>query len=149
MQTPRTFELRGEGGIVAVEVLRYENPDSPDATDRNWLACQVTVDVPPFSGAFAVSLLADDLIDLGTALREFLDGSHEELSFEPFEQWISFRIAKRSRGHAEVTGTLRATVERRAELSFSIVSDQSYLSATLSSLEGLQHDFPMVGGPHL
>jgi hypothetical protein len=143
------FEIRGEGGAIAVEVSRYENPDSPDATDRNWLSCRISVDVPPFSGSFEANLLTDDLEDLRNTLREFLLGSLEELSFEPFEQQMTLRVSKRAGGRAHVAGTLRAAVAGRTELSFELLSDQSYLRGALSSLEELERDFPVVGGPHL
>jgi hypothetical protein len=145
----RTFELRGPSGAVSVEVLRYENPHSPDATDRNWLTCQITAEFPPFLGSFGATLLTDDLSDLRRDLRELLAGVRAEISFETFEQWLTFNISKRPGGQVEINGALKPSTAARPVLSFSFASDASYLDHALSSLDALEGDFPVVGGRHL
>ena len=62
------IEIRGEGANVALEIAKFERPNSTNVDDANWLASRLKVTLKHFSCEMVLSLTTYDLAQLKSEL---------------------------------------------------------------------------------
>lgn len=137
------IEIKGQNGVVVVTVLGYENAEAEDKSDANWLVCRVHVAVGTLLGDLRAAFTTHDFVAFASELRALLEGRAELATLEPYEEGLKLKVEMaRKTGAARISGVARGE-EWDAAMSFTLDSDQSYLSRAVRSLEDVTKQFPV------
>lgn len=138
------MEISGQGARLTVEVLGYENPSAQNASDANWLSCNVAIKVLESTvlANFPASFTTYDFIQFRQELSTILSNLRGSATFVTDEEALRLSVEIGSTGVARVDGVACVRGGPETTLSFSFDSDQSYLSQTVNGLEAIVVHFP-------
>lgn len=136
------IEFKGHGGGVGIEVLGYENPDAENGSDANWLVCRVNVGVGPFGGEMMATFTAQDFAAFASELGDLLEHRAEGATFDTDEQALTLKVEMGPTGVARISGVARYVVPE-VTVSFTVESDQSYLTGAARALADVTKRFPV------
>lgn len=140
---PINISIKGDGGIVAIDVLGYENPNGTNDSDANWLASRVIVAVGPFCAKLDAALTTLDFIHFERDLDSMLRALSGKAEFQTDEESLRFTVHMGPQGVAMVNGIVRFIGETRASMEFSFPTDQTYLDRARYSLSKITKWFPV------
>jgi len=137
------ISIKGDGGLVAIDVLGYESPNAINDSDANWLASRVVVAVGPFCAKLDAVLTTHDFIHFERDLASMLRTLTGKAEFQTDEESLRFAIHMGPLGVAMVNGIVRSISETRASMEFSFPTDQTYLDRARYSLSDITKCFPV------
>jgi hypothetical protein len=136
-------EIKGQDGVVAVTVLGYENAEAENSSDANWLVCRVHVRVGAVRSDFRAAFTTHDFVAFASELGALLEGRAAVATFDTYEEALKVTVEMaRKTGAARISGVARWDGSETA-VSFTLDSDQSYLSSTVRSLDEVTRRFPV------
>jgi hypothetical protein len=139
----KTITLRGERGRrLTIVTYRYEQEKSQNPYDASWLQCSVEVDLGQFRGAVNASFMTHDFAGFLEELEKVVNADALLATFNTMEEALSLRVELDRAGHATINGKLREVDWNGTELSFTIESDRSFLTETITELRALVTGFP-------
>ena len=133
----------GEGGRVRIQVAGYERQAAENLSDANWLNCNVSVDVPPFSGRYDAAFSTQDFVDFSKQLGVLSEGLAGEAVFQTDEGALHLRLVMQSRGGLTIDGEAVAVMVGRTALKFKLLADQSHLSDLRRAVQAVSTEFPV------
>lgn len=144
------FALCGDGGTVRFEVTGYESPAPEGGPHSEWFQGVFSAAVGPWSGSFGGTMLLDDLRRLSDDLEAALWQPEFEVSFDPVEPHLIFRIAGHTRGTgeeatpdwAEIEGSLDHDPILGTDLRFVLETDRKRLAETARGIRETLARFP-------
>ncbi len=131
-------EIRGDDGLVWIEVRSYERLKTRDVDDSNWLSCSCGVQVRGFVGRMNLSLTTHDLERFDVELRRSLKKPSGTATFSTMEDRIKIEVEFKVTGAAQIRGVVG---ERGNLLSFSFESDQTFLTEAERQLRSIVQEF--------
>lgn len=150
------FALRGDQGKVRFEVLGYEFPNPDGDPYSEWFEGVFSAEVGPWSGSFRGTMLAEDLRRLLEDFEKALWRPEFEVSFDPVEPHLVFKVEGRARGRGtaeggtpdwvEVEGRLDHEPILGTELRFVLESDRKRLAETAKGIRQVLARFPNRSG---
>lgn len=146
------FALSGDGGTVRFEVVGYEFPNPDGDPYSEWFEGVFSAEIGPWSGSFRGTMLAGDLRRLSENLEAALWRPEFEVSFDPVEPHLVFKLEGRvqGRGTAECEAPDRVEIEGRldhepilgTELCFVLDSNRGQLAETAREIREVLARFP-------
>jgi len=132
--------IRGDKGHLKLTVLKYENPNTKNVDDANWLDVRLESEAGPFRGSFKLALTAIEL----ELLYQQLARATELLSvdFTSMEGNFSLSIEFSRTGTAVLQGVVTPEESEGNALHYRFNSDPVTLEATLRELQQLVAHFP-------
>lgn len=131
------------GGRIGIVVLGYENANSTNIPDANWLVCEVHIELGPFRGELNATFTTQDFDGLRQELQGLLRGERSSAGFEPYEEVLQVKIERRPTGATAIAGRIRYSDGPDVTLSLTLESDESYLGSVLRALDGVAQQFPV------
>ena len=138
-----TIEIRGNGGVVAIDVSGYESETVRTGSDANWLVCRVRLTLGCISGEIPASFTTQDFVRFEAELRSLLQRAREQASFETHEQALDLKVTLSKTGHARIKGVAQSHSNPRVSLSFTLDSDLPALDEALKALSEVASRFPV------
>ena len=138
------WKIAGQGASITVNIITRENPDTKNVYGGNRLACEVGLDVPPFTGQFNASYTTQEFFKFWTGLSMVLSSSKGEAVFGSVDDPLQVTIGIEPSGRAVVKTTARGHGPGNPTVSFSFESDQRYLSKTCKELEEVISQYPII-----
>ena len=139
-----TFQIRGHGNIIQIEVFGYERPDANDEDDANCLRARCSVTVAEFSAVLSLALVTHDFARFTDELEQAVQLLKGTATFSTVEEGLAIEIKFTTAGHAEVFGSARSQTSNVPDvsvLSFSFETDQSFLAHTVRQLKTIVSRF--------
>jgi len=141
-----TLTFLGELGTkLAIAVHGFERETAEDPWDANWLRCSICVEQGAFRGAAGASFTTKDFVGFLSELGSVIADGQGTASFHPFEEVLTFQVALRRTGQVAVSGKLRDSTQRKAELSFHLETDFPSLKKAHSELAKMVSIFSQRG----
>ena len=140
------MEIGGHGGHIKIDVQGYEQPETSDEDDANWLIARCNVAVAEFSCTIKLSLVTRDFVEFLAQLEKAVDSLKGTAAFTTLGEGLDIEIKFTHAGHADLLGRARSQqslVPDQSVLSFSFETDQSFLSQTVRELRGIVTQFPI------
>jgi hypothetical protein len=128
---------------VEVDVLGYERSPVGNYHDDNWLRVRVAISVGAFSGAYEAAFLTDELASFKGQLETLYRTLEGTARFSTLEEQLSLLFSGNGRGEIIVQGEATDAVGSSNKLNFELVTDQTYLQATLQGLRSVADLFPV------
>jgi hypothetical protein len=141
------FIVKGEGAKVIIDIKCRNYPDSNDYWDGNWINSDIEASVPGYRVSFNGNLRAEELVFFLRSLKKMNQSLSGFSEFTSIEGVINIRGEINKTGQVEWTGKTTYPVGIGATLTFSFVSDQSFLPNLISELELVTKEFPVKGNP--
>lgn len=138
-----SFQIKGYGAHVIINVMCYENKNAVNPSDANWLTSVVDIDVGSFRGHYTAALTTHDFSSFKNELDALLEGGKPEAVFSTDEGWLQLEIKIDSRGVAKIMGIASANNVPPSNLQFSFETDQASLRETLNSTAEIVGSFPV------
>ena len=124
-------ELRfaaGDNEFIIIEVLRYENTETTDETDLNWLACKICM--PILGSHFYASLSTDDFYQFKEEVDDLVNKRSTKACFCCIEEWCEI-IVSEEKERFSVKGLLKPSFDSKPlELSFLIRQEDIFVIKT-------------------
>ena len=137
------MSIKGIGGSIEIKLFGYENANSDNSSDANWLKSKIKISSGPFQGEFDATLTTSDFSCFEQELIQVLSNLNGKARFQTDEDWLSFDVEIGFLGTAVVQGTAKANDGSRTNLVFSFETDQSYLQQTMRALSDITQTFPV------
>ena len=144
-----TFQIRGDGNVIQIEVFGYERPDATDEYDANWLRARCSITVAEFSAVLSLVLVTHDFARFADELEQAVQLLKGKATFSTAEAGLAVEIKFKTAGHAEVSGSARSQTSFVPDvpmLSFSFETDQSFLAHTVREVKTVVSRFPVRSG---
>ncbi|MCH7948423.1 MAG: hypothetical protein IIC66_11555 [candidate division Zixibacteria bacterium] len=138
--------IKGDSGeFVSIDVLNYDNPNSPDVDDANWLACNINLSISPFQAKIKASLRTEDFVQFANSVERLRQLPTSKVAvFETMEEWLTIEIEKDKLGKLIINGLARDVDKSNgSSLKFAFCSDQTYLKPLLSEINSIINKFPV------
>ena len=135
--------IKGDTGMVSIEVLGYENTNATDLSDANWLSCMIEVEAGSFRGRYRTSLTTKDFACFEKDLSGLLGGEKSRAVFFTDEGWLRLEVIIDFLGRGKVTGEASDNLIPRSALSFAFETERAYLEQTKDSLCKITNTFPV------
>lgn len=136
--------LAGDNVRLEIDILGYEDSDSPDESDANWLKCIVDLQASGLRVNFRLALSTVCLGSFHEQLLRVVSSMNGSASLEADEGQLLAVIEMQPYGAAalrlnvELTDGVRVTCAVRAR------SDQSYLQQAAEQLGAVVAEFPRI-----
>lgn len=137
------ISIKGDGGLLAIDVLGYENPSATNDSDANWLISSIMVAVGPFCAKLDAVLTTHDFVHFERDLASMLRALAGKAEFQTDEESLCFAVHMGPQGVAMVNGIVQFIGETRASMEFSFPTDQTYLDRARCSLSDITKRFPV------
>lgn len=136
------------GEHIGISVRSRLHPSATDYWDGNWLVSVVDVKVGGFLGRIDADLRAEEFVSFRQELDALSERPTGTAQFDTMEGWVQLRLAGRSGGHLDVSGTVVDRPGTGNRLHFRIDGlDQTCLPAIIASLRVIEEAFPVLGDP--
>jgi hypothetical protein len=135
------------GQHVLIRPLARRHPDLFDASDGNWIDCEIQVEVNGFRGSFGANLRSEEFKPFLEETQELSRTLEGAAHFTTMEEQIALTLAGDGKGQIGVSGEALNEAGSGNRLQFGFDVDQSYLPAICESLERLLAAFPVVETP--
>src|SRR5690349_6848129 len=139
------FEVRGEGALVRVSILGYEQPDAQDYDDGNWLNATVHMAISGFRAAFPYAPYAPDLANFLSELSALYASMKGTAKYHSLEEDIILDGRIDELGGIEWSCVAPHPHGMGAKLEFGFTADQSYLPDLISQLTEILKTYPVRG----
>jgi len=135
--------MKGDKGLLRLEVLGYENAHAQHSDDANWLQARLEVAGGPFSGSIAIALTSNELSLLYQQLTEATQTLKGEFLFENMEgNWVMSLTFERT-GTAIVRGKVTPYPAEENSLQYEFRTDGITLEGVVRDLHRMSAEFPI------
>jgi hypothetical protein len=146
MEEEPYFEIFDTGDFIRIIPVEYNNYNSEDEWDKNWIKTRIEVKAGVFNGKYMADLMTVDFESFRKVFNYIYDNLAGEGTFADTEGYIEIHIKGDGIGHFEAyckacdnPGYMERTLE------FYLNFDQTQIMPMLRQLNTITAQFPAVG----
>lgn len=139
------MELKGEIGIIQIEVLFNKTSGTNNYWEENWLYCTVKGNFPGFISNYECNIRTDDFERCYNELVELHKFSREIAKFTTIEEGLIIILERNHNGSIKVTGSMNAVDLTGCSLNFNFQTDNFSLESFINDIFYILKEYPIIG----